>query len=53
VGIIPDIWLAPTIAGLRAGRDELIDAAIRHIRASSERNPPREPHRPEPPGRRR
>jgi len=32
VGIVPDIWVTPTIAGLRAGHDELIDAAIRHIR---------------------
>jgi len=35
VGIVPDIWLTPTIAGLRAGRDELIDAAIRHIRITA------------------
>ena len=34
VGIIPDIWLTPTIAGLRAGRDELIEAAIHHIRGT-------------------
>lgn len=34
VGIVPDIWRTPTIAGLRAGRDELIEAAIRHIHAT-------------------
>ena len=31
VGIVPDIWVTPTIAGLRAGRDELIEAAIGYI----------------------
>ena len=35
VGIIPDIWLTPTIAGLRAGRDELIEAAIGYIRTTT------------------
>jgi C-terminal processing protease CtpA/Prc len=35
VGIVPDIWVTPTISGLRAGRDELIDAAIRHIRSET------------------
>jgi C-terminal processing protease CtpA/Prc len=33
VGIAPDVWVTPTIAGLRAGRDELIEAAIQVIRA--------------------
>lgn len=28
VGLQPDAWVAPTIAGLRAGRDEVLDAAI-------------------------
>jgi hypothetical protein len=40
VGIVPDIWLTPTGAGLRAGRDELIDAAIRHIRATTQKGKP-------------
>jgi C-terminal processing protease CtpA/Prc len=31
VGIVPDIVVAPTIAGLQAGRDELIEEAIRVI----------------------
>ena len=31
VGIIPDIVVKPTIAGMRAGRDELVEAAIRVI----------------------
>jgi C-terminal processing protease CtpA/Prc len=33
IGIIPDIELRPTIQGLREGRDELIDEAIRIIRS--------------------
>jgi len=31
VGIVPDIVLAPTIEGIRAGRDELLEEAIRQI----------------------
>ena len=31
VGIIPDILVTPTIAGIRAGRDEVLDEAIRVI----------------------
>jgi len=27
-GIIPDIWVEPTIEGIRAGRDELLEMAI-------------------------
>ena len=34
VGIIPDIVVTPTIEGIRAGRDELIEEAVRQIRAS-------------------
>ena len=32
VGIIPDIEVKPTIAGIRAGRDEVLEEAIRVIR---------------------
>lgn len=32
VGIIPDIEVKPTIAGVRAQRDEVLDTAIREIR---------------------
>jgi hypothetical protein len=32
VGIVPDIVVAPTIEGIRAGRDELIEEAVRQIR---------------------
>jgi hypothetical protein len=28
VGILPDIWAAPTIAGVRAGRDEILEKAM-------------------------
>ncbi len=31
VGILPDIEVRPTIAGLRAGRDEVLEAALRAI----------------------
>lgn len=32
IGIIPDLEVLPTIAGIRAGRDELIEEALRQIR---------------------
>lgn len=31
VGIVPNLDVQPTIAGLRAGRDEVLEAAIREI----------------------
>jgi C-terminal processing protease CtpA/Prc len=31
VGIIPDIEVRPTIAGIRAGRDEVLEEALRQI----------------------
>ncbi len=31
IGIVPDIVATPTIAGLRAGRDEVLEAGIREI----------------------
>ena len=31
VGIVPDVEAHPTIAGIREGRDEILEAAIRHI----------------------
>ena len=31
VGIIPDIWVEPTIQGIREGRDELLEMAIELI----------------------
>ena len=31
VGIIPDIEVRPTVGGIRSGRDEVLEAALRHI----------------------
>lgn len=31
IGIVPDIEASPTVAGLRAGRDEVLEVAIRQI----------------------
>lgn len=31
VGIIPDIEARPTIRGIRSGRDEVLEVALRHI----------------------
>ena len=36
VGIVPDVYITPTIAGIRAGRDELIEEAMRQIRAAAQ-----------------
>ena len=32
VGLQPDIEVLPTLAGIRAGRDEVLDAAIDYLR---------------------
>jgi C-terminal processing protease CtpA/Prc len=34
IGIVPDITVRPTIAGIRAGRDEVLEAALRQILGS-------------------
>lgn len=34
IGIIPDIFVTPTIEGIRAGRDEVLEAALRHLLGS-------------------
>jgi C-terminal processing protease CtpA/Prc len=31
IGIVPDVFVRPTIAGIRAGRDEVLEAALRQI----------------------
>ena len=31
IGIIPDIEVKPTLAGIKAGRDEVLEAALRQI----------------------
>ena len=35
IGIVPDIVVKPTIVGIRAGRDEVLDAAIHQILSTS------------------
>jgi C-terminal processing protease CtpA/Prc len=32
IGIVPDIRVRPTIGGLRAGRDEMLERAIEYLR---------------------
>jgi C-terminal processing protease CtpA/Prc len=32
IGIVPDIEIRPTLAGLRGGRDEVLERAIEYIR---------------------
>jgi hypothetical protein len=31
VGIVPDVEVLPSIAGIREGRDEVLEAAVRQI----------------------
>jgi len=31
VGIVPDVVVRPTIAGIRAGRDEVLETAVHHV----------------------
>lgn len=33
VGLVPDVFVRPTIAGIRAGRDEVLERALRYLRA--------------------
>jgi len=39
VGIIPDVVVTPTIAGIQAGRDEVLEEAVRLIERRSARRP--------------
>jgi C-terminal processing protease CtpA/Prc len=39
VGIVPDKLIAPTIAGIRAGRDEALEAALQELSSQSESAP--------------
>jgi C-terminal processing protease CtpA/Prc len=34
IGIEPHVWVTPTIAGLRAGKDEVLEVALREARAA-------------------
>ena len=38
IGIVPDIEVKPTIEGIRAGRDELIEKAIEIIERKNDRH---------------
>lgn len=31
IGIVPDVKVSPTVAGMRAGRDEVLEEALRQI----------------------
>jgi C-terminal processing protease CtpA/Prc len=31
IGIVPDVKFTPTIAGIRAGRDEVLEEAVRQV----------------------
>lgn len=37
VGLVPDIRVTPTIAGIRAGRDEVLERALGYLRGSAAR----------------
>jgi C-terminal processing protease CtpA/Prc len=34
VGIVPEVWAAPTISGIREGRDEVLEKAIEFLKTS-------------------
>jgi len=34
IGIIPDVWVEPTIEGIKAGRDEVLEAAINYLNSN-------------------
>jgi len=40
VGIVPDVIVTPTIAGIQAGRDEVLDAAIRFLEMRKDKGKP-------------
>ncbi len=33
VGIVPDVFVTPTVAGIKAGRDEVLDQALQYLQA--------------------
>jgi C-terminal processing protease CtpA/Prc len=33
IGLIPDVPVAPTLAGIRAGQDEVLERAIQYLAA--------------------
>jgi C-terminal processing protease CtpA/Prc len=38
VGLIPDVEAAPTVNGLRAGRDEVLEAALQDLEVRARAN---------------
>jgi hypothetical protein len=34
VGILPQVWAAPTISGIREGRDEVLEKAVEFLTLS-------------------
>lgn len=42
VGLIPDLEVRPTVEGIRAGRDEVLEAALRYLGAAPMPPPPAE-----------
>ena len=36
VGLVPDVPVTPTIAGIRAGRDEVLEAAVKYVGGTGE-----------------
>jgi C-terminal processing protease CtpA/Prc len=32
IGLVPDVPVRPTIAGVRAGRDEVLERAVRYLK---------------------
>ncbi|MFI5078914.1 MAG: S41 family peptidase, partial [Vicinamibacteria bacterium] len=43
VGVEPDVALAPTLAGIRAGRDEVLERGVQLARAPATASKPRKP----------
>ena len=41
IGIVPDVVVEPTIEGIRLGRDEVLEAALREISTRADRTPSR------------
>jgi len=41
IGIVPDVVVEPTIEGIRSGRDEVLEAALREISARADQSPSR------------
>lgn len=41
IGIVPDVVVSPTIEGIRSGRDEVLEAALREISARADQSPSR------------